>query len=239
MQNSIPYLVQLMLLSGRRVSMPGVGTLCLERMASEVLDGGYISAPYDCLQLCDIADGEDFVAVLAQWLRENSNIGGYFDEESFLVRARELYDEWLAGCLDESGLVLTIEGVCVVDCGVEVLSISDSLSMILEPYDSAVYIGEPSFVGSEESLPEEQSQENINEGQNVDSEEVAQLRTKVAELEQRLVESENSASLLAARRATRTLPVQKISTFWWISSIVMFCASILYLAFLYFKGTLL
>ncbi len=234
---SVPYLLQRLLLSGRRVSMPSVGTLCLERVAAGFVDVGYLGAPCYCLVL-DEGQGDDFIVLLARYLRENSNVGGYFDEESFFESASGVYDEWFEESFDREREVLVVEGLCELECGVGVVALAEDFASILQPFGAPVYIAEAEVISQEsgEGLGEglgDGIDEELSEGLagGLERDDLDVLRARVLELEESLELSRRVVVDLQQGRRTSYPRVQGVSKFWWVFSVIVFVAAVLWLGY--------
>ncbi len=217
MRDKIPYIIKRELLSGRTVELLEVGVLALERVGAQLRSDGSFTAPCDTLVFSSEFQDGGFISTLADCLKENSRVGAYFDDESFLANASSLYFEWLDSSLSEDGALLTIEGLCVIDRRGEgeLVTIDNEFSEMLTPFSSPLYY-------------ENSSSEDVYDSS--DSDEIVALHKRIADLEAALSQNSNIQSMPQAIAPRRVPRVSKVSTTAMVLSIIAFSLSIIYIA---------
>lgn len=113
--HAISEFIERELLCRRSIILPFIGELALVRHGAVLSsDGGFMTPPYDTLELD----------------------GAIYDPSRSLpdlLGSTEIYNEWYYSCLDESGTVLWIEGVCSIDLNCYRITVCDRFSEILQP----------------------------------------------------------------------------------------------------------
>lgn len=113
--HAISEFIERELLCRRSITLPFIGELALVRHGAVLSShGGFMTPPYDMLEL----DGT---------IHDPSR------SLPDLLGSTELYNEWYYSCLDASGTVLWIEGICSIDLNGYMITICDRFSDILQP----------------------------------------------------------------------------------------------------------
>ncbi len=239
MSNIIPYIIEREMLHHRGVSLPEVGTIYLRRESALFVEGSdeLIYPPYDTLALDKNYPGSDIIALTVAYLKESSNISGYFDDEQFEVNAQNLYREWYNQSISDDGSLLSIDGICTLDLRAEgsIFSTVDTFEALLMPYgDGYVAIGSPIYSSEQEQVIEQVAQEEGSE--------VSQLNLRIEQLEAELrgVRRKTSARESEIRRRQRPVErrVPKTPLYIVIVSLVVLLGATAYIVSEYLKGNL-
>ncbi len=231
MNSIIPYIIERQLLHNRAVELPEIGTLFLQRESASFVEGrdDLLYPPYDTLCLAEsLIGGLDIVELTSQYLKQNSNIGNYFDEEQFYLNAVDLYNEWRENNITQS--CITVDGVCRVELTNRgsILTIADTFQSLLMPYgDSYINIGSDRHSAVATQTNDEHSALHIEA-----------LEQRIKELEQELsaakqqIQLKRSEQPLVPRRRLRISRVPLLLT---ITIVLILIAATIYFTVQYLK----
>lgn len=138
--NAVAAIIRRNLLGGRRITIPTLGTLIVQRVAAQIVDAGTrLTAPHKSIAIAQL----DAISVI-HYIAASMSI----DED----RATKLYNEWLDEAATD-GVHLCIESVGVVNIETNEIQLEDEFKQLLNPRVSEKIVIRRATVKAAEPLP--------------------------------------------------------------------------------------